>query len=89
MYKGEVTKPPLNYGFGVKQGDIFGVEDLSRKEGYNYASNNVVEVQNLKVALSVVKKQNEDLEHKNQIIVKKFDETTQIFRRLHLTFYKF
>lgn len=80
MYKGEVPKRPLNYGFGVKQSDIFGVEGLLRKEGSshfnrNAINHNVIEVENLKAELSAVKKQNEALENK-------FGEATQTFKMI-------
>lgn len=80
MYKGEVPKRPLNYGFGVKKSDIFGVEGLLRKEGSGYVNNSAIEVENLKVELSVVKKQNKDLALQNQVLGTKFGETTQAFK---------
>lgn len=70
MYKGEVPKRPLNYGFGAKQSDIFGVQGMLRKEGFNHANYSAVEVENLKLELSTVKK---DLEGK-------LDETTRTFK---------
>ncbi|KAL2923784.1 hypothetical protein RDABS01_015275, partial [Bienertia sinuspersici] len=77
MYNGEVPQRPLNYGFGVKQSDIFGVQGLLRKEGSSYVNHSAVELENLKVAFSAVKKQNEDLQQKNQALESKFDDTTQ------------
>ncbi|KAL2904004.1 Protein LYK5 [Bienertia sinuspersici] len=62
MYNGEVAKHPLNYGFRVKQSDIFRLQGLLRKEGSSYVNHSVVEMENLKVAFSAVKKQNEDLQ---------------------------
>ncbi|XP_056693071.1 uncharacterized protein [Spinacia oleracea] len=82
MYKGEVPKRPLNYGFGVKQSDIFGVEGLLRKEGSSYVNNNAMEVENMKGEISVVKKQNEDLAQQNQVLNTKFEETTQSFKMI-------
>ncbi|KAL2938058.1 Collagen alpha-1(XXVII) chain, partial [Bienertia sinuspersici] len=38
MYNGEVPKRPLNYGYGVKQSDIFEVQGLLRKEGSSYVN---------------------------------------------------
>ena len=76
MYQGEIPKRPLNYGFGVKKSDIFGVEAHLRKEGSNYINNSDTEVEKLKVALLDMKKQNEDLVEQNQILGTKFDETT-------------
>lgn len=73
MYKGDVPKRPLNYGFGVKQSDIFGVQGLIREKASSHMTHNVVEVENLKAELSEVKKQNQALENK-------FDETTQTFK---------
>ncbi|KAL2936792.1 Heme oxygenase 1 chloroplastic, partial [Bienertia sinuspersici] len=64
MYNGEVPKHPLNYVFGVKQSDIFWVQGLLRKEGSSYVNHSAVELENLKVTFSVVKKQNEDLQQK-------------------------
>ncbi|KAL2899100.1 Zygote defective protein 12 [Bienertia sinuspersici] len=77
MYNGEVPKCPLSYGFGVKQSDIFGVQGLLRKEGSSYVNHSDVGLENLKVAFSAVKKQNEDLQQKNQALQSKFDDTTQ------------
>uniref|UniRef100_A0A803N3I5 DUF4218 domain-containing protein n=1 Tax=Chenopodium quinoa TaxID=63459 RepID=A0A803N3I5_CHEQI len=51
MYQGEIPKRPLNYGFGVKQSYIFGVEGHLRKEGSNYVNNSDMEVEKLKVAI--------------------------------------
>ncbi|XP_056688500.1 uncharacterized protein [Spinacia oleracea] len=82
MYGGEVLKRPLNYGFRVKQSDIFGVEGLLRKEGSSYLDNSDIEMENLKVELSVVKKQNEDLAQHNQVLDNKFDETTKTFKMI-------
>ncbi|XP_021749364.1 uncharacterized protein LOC110715090 isoform X1 [Chenopodium quinoa] len=73
MYQGEIPKRPLNYGFGVKQSDIFGVEGHLRKEGSYYVNNSDMEVEKLKVALLDMKKQNEDLAKQNQILNTKFD----------------
>uniref|UniRef100_A0A803LH70 Topo IA-type catalytic domain-containing protein n=1 Tax=Chenopodium quinoa TaxID=63459 RepID=A0A803LH70_CHEQI len=73
MYQGEIPKRPLNYGFGVKQSDIFGVEGHLRKEGSYYVNNSDMEVEKLKVALLDMKKQNEDLAEQNQILNTKFD----------------
>ncbi|KAL2905735.1 Adenylosuccinate synthetase 2 [Bienertia sinuspersici] len=61
MYNGEVPKRPLNYGFGVKQSDIFGVQGLLRKEGSSYVNHSAIEMENLKVEFPAIKKQNEDL----------------------------
>ncbi|KAL2932477.1 Thymidylate kinase [Bienertia sinuspersici] len=80
MYNGEVPKRPLNYGFGVKQSDIFGVQGLLRKEGSSYVNHSAVELENLKVAFSDVKKQNEDLQQKKQALESKFDDTTQFVK---------
>ncbi|KAL2905546.1 General transcription and DNA repair factor IIH helicase subunit XPD, partial [Bienertia sinuspersici] len=80
MYNGEVPKRPLNYGFGVKQSDIFGVQSLLRKEVSRYVIHSVVEMENLKVEFSAVKKQNEDLQQKNQALESKFDDTAQSFK---------
>ncbi|KAL2898182.1 Succinate dehydrogenase flavoprotein subunit [Bienertia sinuspersici] len=52
MYNGEVPKHPLNYGFGVKQSDIFGVQGLLRKEGSSYVNHSAVEMESLKVEIS-------------------------------------
>ena len=82
MYKGEVPKRPLNYRFGLKQSDIFGVEGLLRKEGSSYVNNNAMEVENMKGEISVVKKQNEDLAQQNQVLNTKFEETTQSFKMI-------
>ncbi|KAL2930379.1 Alpha-(1 6)-fucosyltransferase [Bienertia sinuspersici] len=80
MYNGEVPKPPLNYeNFVVKQSDTFGVQGLLRTEGSNFLNHSVIEVENLKVALSRVKKQNEDLQQQSHSLETKFDETTQTF----------
>uniref|UniRef100_A0A803N9C3 Uncharacterized protein n=1 Tax=Chenopodium quinoa TaxID=63459 RepID=A0A803N9C3_CHEQI len=73
MYQGEIPKRPLNYGFGVKQSDIFGVEGHLRKEGSNYVNNSDMEVEKLKVALLDMKKQNEDHAEQNKILGTKFD----------------
>lgn len=40
------------------------------------------EMENLKVELSVVKKQNEDLAQHNQVLDNKFDETTKTFKMI-------
>lgn len=80
MYKGEVPKRPLNYGFGVKQSDIFGVESFLTKERSSYVNHGAIEVENLKAALSAVKKQNEDLQQKNEVLETKFNETTNVFK---------
>ncbi|KAL2943606.1 DNA-directed RNA polymerase subunit alpha [Bienertia sinuspersici] len=61
MYNGEVPKRPLDYGFGVKQSDIFRVQGLLRKEVSNYVNHSAIEIENLKAEFSAVKKQNEDL----------------------------
>ncbi|XP_056685570.1 uncharacterized protein [Spinacia oleracea] len=82
MYKGEIPKRPLNYGFGVKQSDIFGVEGLLRKEGSSYVNNGAVEVENIKGELSAVKKQNQELAQQNKALSTKFDETTQSFKMI-------
>uniref|UniRef100_A0A803N646 Uncharacterized protein n=1 Tax=Chenopodium quinoa TaxID=63459 RepID=A0A803N646_CHEQI len=73
MYQGEIPKRPLNYGFGVMQSDIFGVEGHLRKEGSYYVNNSDMEVEKLKVALLDMKKQNEDVDEQNQILKTKFD----------------
>ncbi|KAL2923774.1 DNA-directed RNA polymerase subunit A' [Bienertia sinuspersici] len=62
MYDGEVPKRPLNYGFGVKQSVIFGVQGLLRKERSSYVNHSAIEMENLKVEFSSVKMQNEDLQ---------------------------
>ncbi|KAL2894490.1 hypothetical protein RDABS01_010399, partial [Bienertia sinuspersici] len=77
MYNGEVPECPLNYGFRVKQSDIFGVQGLLRNEGSSYVNHSAVEIENMKVAFSSVKKQNEDLQQKNQALESKFDDMTQ------------
>ena len=82
MYKGEIPKRPLNYGFGVKQSDIFGVEGLLRKEGSSYVNNGAVEVENIKGELSAVKKQNQELAQQNKALSTKFDETTHSFKMI-------
>ncbi|XP_056694422.1 uncharacterized protein [Spinacia oleracea] len=82
IYKGEVPKRPLNYGFGVKKSDIFGVEGVLRKEGSTCVSNNAMEMENMKGELSIVKKQNADLAEQNQVLNSKFDETTQSFKMI-------
>ncbi|KAL2942331.1 TIR domain-containing adapter molecule 2 [Bienertia sinuspersici] len=64
MYNGEVPKCPLNYGFGVKQSDIFGVQGLLRKKGSSYVNHSAIEMENLKAEFSAVKKQNEDFDRK-------------------------
>ncbi|KAL2896916.1 Glutamate--tRNA ligase [Bienertia sinuspersici] len=61
IYNGEVPKHPLNYGFGVKQSDIFGVQGLLRKEGSSHVNHNAIEMESLKAEFSAVKKKNEDL----------------------------
>ncbi|XP_021749411.1 uncharacterized protein LOC110715148 [Chenopodium quinoa] len=73
IYQGEIPKRPLNYGFGVKQRDIFVVEGHLRKEGSYYVNNSDMEVEKLKVTLLDMKKQNEDLAEQNQILNTKFD----------------
>ncbi|KAL2942198.1 Collagen alpha-1(XXVII) chain [Bienertia sinuspersici] len=75
MYNGDVPKRPLNYGFGVKQSDIFGVQGLLRKKGSSYVNHSAIEMENLKAEFSAVKKQNEDLRQKNLAIESKFDDT--------------
>ncbi|KAL2922244.1 Zygote defective protein 12, partial [Bienertia sinuspersici] len=82
MYNGEVPKCPLNYGFGVKQSDIFGVQGLLRKKGSSYVNHNSIEMENLKAEFSAVKKQNEDLRQKNQALESKFDDTAQSFKAI-------
>ncbi|KAL2897834.1 Pantothenate synthetase, partial [Bienertia sinuspersici] len=82
MYNVEVPKRPLNYGFGVKQSDIFGVQGLLRKEGSSYVNHSAIEMENLKVEFSAVKKQNEDLRQKNQALESKFDDTAQSFKAI-------
>ncbi|KAL2942817.1 Zygote defective protein 12, partial [Bienertia sinuspersici] len=82
MYNGEVPKHPLNYGFGVKQSDIFGVQGLLRKEGSSYVNHSAVEMENLKVEFSDVKKQNEDLRQKNKALESKFNDTAQYFKEI-------
>ncbi|KAL2931302.1 Cysteine--tRNA ligase [Bienertia sinuspersici] len=82
MYNGEVPKRPLNYGFGVKQSDIFGVQGLLRKEGSSYVNHSAVQMENLKVEFSAVKKQNEDLRQKNLALASKFDDTAQSFKAI-------
>ncbi|KAL2938207.1 Adhesion G protein-coupled receptor B1 [Bienertia sinuspersici] len=62
MYNSDVPKLPSNYGFGVKQRDIIGVQGLLRKEESSYVKHSVVEMENLKVQFSAIKKQNEDLQ---------------------------
>ncbi|KAL2943861.1 Protein-arginine kinase, partial [Bienertia sinuspersici] len=69
MYNGEVPKCPLNYGFGVKQSDIFGVQGLLRKKGSSYVNH-------------TVKKQNADLRQKNQTLGYNFDDTAQSFKAI-------
>ncbi|KAL2930858.1 Protein zntB [Bienertia sinuspersici] len=64
MYKGEVPKRLLNYDFGVEQSDIFGVQGLFRKDGSSYVNHSAVEMENLKIEFSAVKKQNEDFDRK-------------------------
>lgn len=80
MYNDEVPKRPLNYGFGVKQSDIFGVQSILRKEKSSYVNQGTVEVENLKAELSALKKQNEDLQQKNVVLETKFNETTHTFK---------
>ncbi|KAL2894251.1 Inositol phosphate phosphatase SopB [Bienertia sinuspersici] len=80
MYNCEVPKLPLNYGFGVKQSDIFGVQGLLRKEGSSYANHSVIEMENHKVAFSAVKKQNKDLQQKHQTLESKIDDMAQSFK---------
>ncbi|KAL2905128.1 Cell division protein FtsB, partial [Bienertia sinuspersici] len=82
MYNGEVPKRPLNYGFGVKQSDIFGVQGLLRKKGSSYVNHSAIEMENLKAEFSAVKKQNEDLRQKNQALESKFDDTAQSFKAI-------
>ncbi|KAL2922521.1 Uncharacterized protein RDABS01_014012, partial [Bienertia sinuspersici] len=82
MYNGEVPKRPLNYGFGVKQSDIFGVQGLLRKKGSSYVNHSAIEMENLKAQFSAVKKQNEDLRQKNQALESKFDDTAQSFKAI-------
>ncbi|KAL2901375.1 Zygote defective protein 12, partial [Bienertia sinuspersici] len=82
MYTGEVPKQPLNYGFGVKQSYIFGVQGLLRKEGSSYVDHSAVQMENLKVEFSAIKKQNEDLRQKNLALESKFDDTTQSFKAI-------
>ncbi|KAL2931461.1 Mannan endo-1 4-beta-mannosidase 7, partial [Bienertia sinuspersici] len=69
MYNGEVPKRPLNYGFGVEQSDIIGVQGLLRKEGSSYVNHSAIEMENLKAEFSTVKKQNEDLRKKSSLRV--------------------
>ncbi|KAL2922646.1 DNA-directed RNA polymerase subunit alpha [Bienertia sinuspersici] len=61
MYNSEVPKCPLNYGFGLKQSDIFGVQGLLRNEGSSYDNHSAIKIENHKVEFSAVNKQNEDL----------------------------
>ncbi|KAL2923194.1 Zygote defective protein 12 [Bienertia sinuspersici] len=82
MYNGEVPKRPLNYGFGVKQSEIFGVQGLLRKEGSSYVNHSAIEMENLKAEFSAVKKQNEDLRQKNQALESKFNDTAQSFKAI-------
>ncbi|KAL2901018.1 Cell division protein FtsB, partial [Bienertia sinuspersici] len=82
MYNGEVPKRPLNYGFGVKQSDIFGVQGLLRKKGSSYVNHSAIEMENLKAEFSAVKKQNEDLRQKNQALESKFDDMAQSFKAI-------
>ncbi|KAL2900492.1 Zygote defective protein 12, partial [Bienertia sinuspersici] len=82
MYNGEVPKRPLNYGFGVKQSDIFGVQGLLRKKGSSYVNHSAIEMENLKAEFLAVKKQNEDLRQKNQALESKFDDTAQSFKAI-------
>ncbi|KAL2938316.1 Zygote defective protein 12 [Bienertia sinuspersici] len=82
MYNGEVPKRPLNYVFGVKQSDIFGVQGLLRKKGSSYVNHSAIEMENLKAEFSAVKKQNEDLRQKNQALESKFDDTVQSFKEI-------
>ncbi|KAL2901411.1 Phenylalanine--tRNA ligase beta subunit, partial [Bienertia sinuspersici] len=82
MYNGEVPKRPLNYGFGVKQSDIFGVQGLLRKKGSSYVNHSAIEMENLKAEFSAVKKQNEDLRQKNQALESKFGDTAQYFKAI-------
>ncbi|KAL2943106.1 RNA 3'-terminal phosphate cyclase [Bienertia sinuspersici] len=78
----EVPKRPLNYGFGVKQSDIFGVQGLLRKKGSSYVNHSAIEMENLKAEFSAVKKQNEDLRQKNQALESKFDDMAQSFKAI-------
>ncbi|KAL2899789.1 WD repeat-containing protein 20-like protein, partial [Bienertia sinuspersici] len=72
----------LRMSFGVKQSDIFGVQGLLRKEGSSYVNHSAVQMENLKVEFSAVKKQNEDLRQKNLALESKFDDTAQSFKAI-------
>ncbi|KAL2897658.1 Reelin [Bienertia sinuspersici] len=65
-----------------EQSDIFGVQGLLRKEGYSYVNHSAIEMENLKVEFSVVKKKNEDLRKKIQALESKFDDTAQSFKAI-------
>ncbi|KAL2899782.1 Trophoblast Kunitz domain protein 1 [Bienertia sinuspersici] len=82
IYNGEVPKRPFNYASGVKQSDIFGVQGLLRKEGSSYVNHSAVQMENLEVEFSAVKKQNEDLRQKNLALESKFDDTAQSFKAI-------
>ncbi|KAL2893559.1 hemagglutinin, partial [Bienertia sinuspersici] len=80
MYNCEVPKCPLNYGFEVKQSDIFRVQGLLKREGSSYVNHSAIEMENLKVAFSAIKKQKENLQQKNQDLESKIDDTAQSFQ---------
>ncbi|KAL2899787.1 putative folate-biopterin transporter 9 chloroplastic [Bienertia sinuspersici] len=65
-----------------EQSDIFGVQGLLRKEGSSYVNHSAVQMENLKVEFSAVKKQNEDLRQKNLALESKFDDTAQSFKAI-------
>ncbi|KAL2904003.1 putative folate-biopterin transporter 9 chloroplastic [Bienertia sinuspersici] len=64
------------------ENEVFNDLMYNGEEGSSYVNHSAVQMENLKVEFSAVKKQNEDLRQKNLALESKFDDTAQSFKAI-------